>query len=83
MESAAQQQSLCDFSQHLSEGDLKSITRDERLAYAQTSLAFQDLRFAIPDKSSATGEQLILSPTSGAFAAGSMVAFMVRAEGAG
>jgi len=76
LESAAQQQSLCDFSQHLSEGDLNSITRDERLAYAQTSLAFQDLRFAIPDKSSATGEQLILSPTSGAFAAGSMVAFM-------
>jgi|AntAceMinimDraft_11_1070367.scaffolds.fasta_scaffold33211_1 hypothetical protein len=59
------------------EGDVMSIPRDPDLAYGQSTLCFRDLAFAVKSKS-AGPDKVVLTPTSGAFATGSMVALMVR-----
>lgn len=64
------------------EGDVMKLSRDPELAIGQSSLCFRDLAFSIkpPDGSD---EKVILTPTSGAYAAGSMVALMARKMGRG
>ena len=61
----------------LESGFQLDIARDPNTAYGQSTLAFRDLTFSIPTKK--TGARIILTPTSGAYEAGSMVALMVRA----
>lgn len=59
------------------QGDVMSIQRDPDLAHGQSSLCFRNLSFSY--KSRADGlEKIIVTPTSGAYAAGTMVAVMVR-----
>jgi hypothetical protein len=62
----------------LESGFQLDIARDPNTAYGQSTLAFRDLTFSIPTKK--TGARIILTPTSGAYEAGSMVALMVRAR---
>lgn len=65
------------------EDDVMSIPRDADVAYGQSNLCFRDVTFSI--KSSMDGsEKVILTATSGAYEAGSMVAIMAGSmEGTG
>lgn len=66
------------------EGDVMSIPRDPDVAYGQSNLCFRDLAFSIKCRHVNNGsEKVILTPTSGAYLAGSMVALMVRGGGRG
>ena len=58
-------------SKPMQEGDVMSIPRDPKTAHGQTSLCFRNLSFSIKEK-------VIVTPTSGAYGEGTMVALMVR-----
>ena len=57
-------------------GRVMSVARDPETAYGQSNLAFKDLSFSIEVGTKVKTKQVILTPSSGAYAAGSMVAIM-------
>lgn len=57
-------------------GRVMSVARDPETAYGQSNLAFKDLSFSIEVGTKVKTNQVILTPSSGAYAAGSMVAIM-------
>jgi hypothetical protein len=59
------------------DGDVMALPRDPEVAFGQSSLCFRNLAFSIRSRHNGA-EKVILTPTSGAYAAGSMVALMVR-----
>ena len=64
------------------EGSVMSLRRGSAAAYGQCNLCFRNLAFSIKSTNSANnsnnGPTVILTPTSGAYSPGSMVALMVR-----
>ena len=60
------------------QGDVMSIPRDPDVAHGQSSLCFRDLSFSFKSSRTDGSEKVIVAPTSGAYAAGTMVAVMVR-----
>ena len=58
------------------EGGVMSIPRGSAAAYGQSNLCFRNLAFSVKSHNGST--KVILTPSSGAYSAGSMVALMVR-----
>ena len=56
-------------------GDIMSLPRDPHLWHGQTNLCFKNVGYHAKVNGS---EKVILTPTSGAYKAGSMVALMAR-----